>query len=521
MIGPKIIAKIFEFIANHRVAIATFCVTLVITIVSQAVLYHGLTNGNLTIDAICMSFIFIRCRDVDFDGKSYRQFEIKVPFVLYTVLKIILTPIYWIFVLFLIFVASKIISVIGTDVIKTLIATAITPFIKPDTGLFKKIHNYFGEVVDKPNKATRGDIIISTFYYVFVEYFIIVMFISIAILFVMCYSIYSSMLCVLKFMLTAGIDHSYTTFNIFTMASPIFVTVRHASTKVKGSIKSNNLSLRALKAELDELKAKNASVASHTITNDAKGNQVIKTRWSLNPMAALWIFSTILTYAHKLPVISKIIKLLAMWYGRTTWWTVLVKSRKMFVVLNALIGMYTLIGITGFSTDNIIAGITGLGYAYVEIISNLSTRVFNWLFNLFDRQIVPKVPDSKPSWKFWSGSSGGDTSVSPKLAGHNISNPLSNYLQNNQSESLRGIYKNVPTEININTNSSSDWSIGKYLFWGGLTLIGIGAVYLGFKYISESSFITNWMDVKGKGKDLSGDPGPSNPTVGVLPPLTA
>lgn len=118
MIGPKIIAKIFEFIANHRVPAATFCVTLVITIVSlgyPAVLYHGLTNGNLTIDAICMSFIFIRCRDVDFDGKSYRQFEIKVPFVLYTVLKIILTPIYWIFVLFLIFVASKIISVIGTD----------------------------------------------------------------------------------------------------------------------------------------------------------------------------------------------------------------------------------------------------------------------------------------------------------------------------------------------------------------------------------------------------------------------
>lgn len=101
MIGPKIIAKIFEFIANHIVAIATFCVTLVITIVSQAVLYHGLTNGNLTIDAICMSFIFIRCRDVDFDGKSYRQFEIKVPYVLYTVLKIILTPIYWIFVLWL------------------------------------------------------------------------------------------------------------------------------------------------------------------------------------------------------------------------------------------------------------------------------------------------------------------------------------------------------------------------------------------------------------------------------------
>lgn len=471
MIGPKIIAKIFEFIANHRVAIATFCVTLVITIVSQAVLYHGLTNGNLTIDLICC---------------------------------------------------------------------ALTPFIKPGTGLFKNIHSYFsgGEaLVDKPNKATRGDIIITTFYYVFVEYFIIVMFISIAILFAVCYTVYPFVLCVLKFMLTAGIDHSYTTFNIFTMASPIFVTVRHASTKVKGSIKSNNLSLRALKAELDELKAKNASVASHTrfsATNDAKGNQVIKTRWSLNPMAALWIFSTILTYAHKLPVISKIIKLLAMWYGRTTWWTVLVKSRKMFVVLNALSalrGMYTLIGITGFSTDNIIAGITGLGYAYVEIISNLSTRVFNWLFNLFDRQIVPKVPDNKPSWKSWKGSSGGvspdnkpswsgwkgsSDGVSPKMAGIDISNPMSNHLKNTPSESLREIYMNHVPDITI--NNSSDWSIGKYLFWGGLTLIGIGAVYLGFKYISESSFVTNWMDVKGKGRDLSGDPGPSNPTVGVVPP---
>lgn len=57
---------------------------------------------------------------------------------------------------------------------------------------------------------------------------------------------------------------------------PFFVSVRSMSTKPtrKTTIQKNMVTLKSLKEELEAIKSKHAAVASHTITNDKKGNQV-------------------------------------------------------------------------------------------------------------------------------------------------------------------------------------------------------------------------------------------------------
>ena len=160
------------------------------------------------------------------------------------------------------------------------------------------------------------------------------------------------------------------------------------------------LSLKSLKAELEQLKASQANkVASHTVTTDNKGGQVIQTKFRQGSLFGLWLLSTIISYGHKIPMISRIITLLSLWYGRTTWWRLLVYSRKVFVVINALIGVITVFKITGFSSDNLFAGFAGLGHTYIEIFSSFVTRLFNWFLELFDHKIVPN--NKTYNWFNW------------------------------------------------------------------------------------------------------------------------
>jgi hypothetical protein len=78
----------------------------------------------------------------------------------------------------------------------------------------------------------------------------------------------------------------------------------------------------------------------------------------------LFTLTTLLSYGHKIPLISKIIKLLSLWYGRITWWEMLITVRKRIVIINALIGVYTVLKISGFSTTNLVAGCYMIGHTY-------------------------------------------------------------------------------------------------------------------------------------------------------------
>lgn len=115
-------------------------------------------------------------------------------------------------------------------------------------------------------------------------------------------------------------------------------------------------------------------------------------------MFYLWLITGVLSYAQKIPFIGRIVPLLGLWYGKTTWWKILVKLRKMFVIFNAIIGVLMVYKTVGFSSDNILAGFSAMGYTYIEMLMNLTKRMFNWFVELFDHKIVPNVPNNKPKY---------------------------------------------------------------------------------------------------------------------------
>jgi hypothetical protein len=271
-------------------------------------------------------------------------------------------------------------------------------------------------------------------------------------------------------------------------------------------MKNKRLTIKDLQLELEKIKNSKPSITHQTVTNDHKGNQSIITRFHhAISLPALFVLTNILTYAHKIPIISKIVKLLALWYGRTTIWKILVKLRKGFIILNALIGVLTVFSITGFSVDNLYAGFLAMGQTYFETLVNLIKRLFYWFFDLFDHKIVPKVPgDNTPSIK-------NIKSVSNKVL----------YEKTEPYFSLRSIYAPEPEpdpywwmkKPTVSSNSSStNWSS-----WMWYTIFGflmIGFLYFGYIFITDPSMLWESNPTPPTGETQSGggsgDPGPSN-----------
>lgn len=156
-------------------------------------------------------------------------------------------------------------------------------------------------------------------------------------------------------------------------------------------MKKQKLTLKQLKADLDTLKKSKSALIPDV--NKSRMVNIFKQ----SSMLHLWLITAILGYARKLPFISKIINMLSLWYGRTTWWQILGKLRKGFVICNALIGILIMFKAVGFSFDNILIGFMAMGHAYFEVLGNITNKIFNWLLNLFDHKIVPNVPNTKPS----------------------------------------------------------------------------------------------------------------------------
>ena len=107
--------------------------------------------------------------------------------------------------------------------------------------------------------------------------------------------------------------------------------------------------------------------------------------------------STILTYANRIPLINGFIGYISKRYAKYTWLQLLIYLRKWFIVFNAIIGIITVFKVTGYSSDNWIAGFYGLGHTYIEMFTSFVKRTFYYLVELFDHKIVPNVPNNPPS----------------------------------------------------------------------------------------------------------------------------
>ena len=157
-------------------------------------------------------------------------------------------------------------------------------------------------------------------------------------------------------------------------------------------------------AEAAAKAAARAAKAAAKAADKVKKVKVKKQNFLLKAFSPFtFLISGLLAYGSKIPVISKATKVLSIWYGRTTWWKMLIYLRKCFIVINAIIGVYTVFRITGFSTDNVIAGIAGLGGTYVEMFTSFVKRLYRW-FHFLDFKVVPKPSDS-----WWPGENGSKT----------------------------------------------------------------------------------------------------------------
>ena len=255
-------------------------------------------------------------------------------------------------------------------------------------------------------------------------------------------------------------------------------------------MKNNKLTLKSLQQELENMKLHSGAkiskskTARPTIDNITKGgighdikDSFIQRLYMRSGTFSLYLLTGILGYAHKIPFIGRVIAIAAAWYGKTTIWKILVKIRKMFIVFNAIIGVYMVFKTVGFNTDNLLIGFTAMGEAYLQTLFGLINRLFHWFVELFDHKVVPNVP----------GDSGGTWFSKPSIPKNksifipsNVNIP--NILEND-TFSLRNLYKDaIP--------SSTPWyKDTSYLLWL-MTIAGtVGAVYIGYKVYTDPSII--------------------------------
>jgi hypothetical protein len=208
----------------------------------------------------------------------------------------------------------------------------------------------------------------------------------------------------------------------------------------------------------------------------------------------IWVISLLLSYAHKIPFIGKIVKILALWYGRTTWWKILVKIRKFIIIVNSIIGVCTVFKFANYGAENIIAGLYGMGGVYIEMFTSLIKRLFNWFFELFDHTIVPKAPESRPKAPdFFKWGHRDFTWATKPMNNDGATGRIMNIAE--KSELFKSPFKlfdSTPT-------SRADWNFTSWLWYAGICILGIGAIYLGYMIYTDPTFsLVSASDIKGK-----------------------
>ena len=244
-------------------------------------------------------------------------------------------------------------------------------------------------------------------------------------------------------------------------------------------MKNNKLTLKELNAKIEALIKSSKKMEGREGPTPSSIQDI---KQSKSSMFYLWILTGILGYAHKIPFIKHIITVFGYWYGKTTWWSILVRIRKLFILFNAVIGVLVVFKTTGFTPDLLINNIIMMGQQYIEIFTNFTKFLFKWFVNLFDHKVVPNLPGEPPIipedvFKKY-----------PKDKEVLIRNPISQKIDE-IFPSLREIYMKPSPNIYINTDPwYKDTST---LFWlaGIVGVIGIGI--LGYKLYADPSILSN------------------------------
>lgn len=166
---------------------------------------------------------------------------------------------------------------------------------------------------------------------------------------------------------------------------------------------NKKLTMKQLKEELELLKAaksKNPSTNSPLSGTHGSGighdikNSYINRMYMKSSLITLWALAWVLALAKRIPMIKGLVSLLSLWYGRTTWWKMLVRiftiSRKLFIIINAIIGVYAVFKLSGFQVGLAYSHFGMMGQTYIDILSNFTKRIFEWFLDFLGYDIGPK-----------------------------------------------------------------------------------------------------------------------------------
>lgn len=229
------------------------------------------------------------------------------------------------------------------------------------------------------------------------------------------------------------------------------------------SIKDNNTNTNTNTNNKKVLPAKDS--LGHRPTIDVKSTVTVNPLKS--SLIVLYLLSLVSFVSHKIPFLSKFIPILKKMAGKTPFWTLLILSRKVFVLFNALLAMYFVSKLAGWDQGSFLGAFVGMGTVYVEIFTNFIKTSFNWFLELFDMKIVPQVPKDKPNFPF-SPSSGYGWFTKPAVE--------NNYLD--IAEKAKSWYSS-PTNIDGNSIPwYRDWSWTSLLYVAGGIILVIGGLMI-------------------------------------------
>ena len=286
---------------------------------------------------------------------------------------------------------------------------------------------------------------------------------------------------------------------------------------------NKKLTLKQLREELELLKSAKTSKVKPTtaqstnahggIGHDIK-NSYINKMYMKSSLMTLWVLSWALALAKRLPMVKGIIAMLSLWYGRTTWWRILGRiftiSRKTFVVINAIIGVYAVFKLSGFQVGLAYSHFGMMGQTYLEILFGFTKRLFEWFLDFLGYDVGPKssnLPKYKSAWSYWNP---------------NHSNEIF-YDRVNPLSKISNVSKDWLPGVNINVNTTPWYKdLTTWLWIGGIiSFIGVG--YLGYKFLFDPTFIESLPSFRKTGPtppvdpdNLPGSPGPSEIRLGSI-----
>lgn len=252
---------------------------------------------------------------------------------------------------------------------------------------------------------------------------------------------------------------------------------------------NKKLSMKSLQEQINKMNATklNESKLNETKSNEVKGKTL---KSSLFSFAAI---SIAINYFFKIPFISKLLLKFKSKFGKKWFWHILVLSRKIFIIFNALIGCYFVYKLCGFGSGSMFANIAGIGNSYLKILYSFWQGVFEFFCDLLDFKVVPKVPKNPPV---------NPTGFSPWNGPGWYSNPMVENKFTDIAEQSKEWFSNSSSNQYSNLNNQTPWyKDWSYLLYGAAALSIFCAGYLIISYfLSDTTVIEDVASEKVRGK---------------------